>query len=203
MRLFADMDQPSRNIDVSLLKLMVSIVEGHPSDNVGEVALQFKGVLQDKTDGTLLTGHTRAAKALVAGYLTMDDIAQDIRLIVSDVLVELVEVGLLDMKLSVDEEGIGIGSGMNHSLQDSVVVTPFPKPIAFVDDDRQQQEYEECKFHLFSFQVTPSLVSLTSNPAAASSSRILSLVAQSLSALALARSSRTMSTTLPKASSLS
>ena len=125
MRLFADMDQPSRNIDVSLLKLMVGIVEGHPSDNVGEIALQFKGVLQDMTDGTLLTGHTRAAEALVAGCLTMDDIAQDIRLIVGNVLVELVEVGLLDMKLSVDEEGGTVNRvSLNPQLRNSIFFSP-------------------------------------------------------------------------------
>ena len=52
-------------------------------------------------------------------------------------------------------------------------------------------------FYLFSFQVTPSLVSFTSNPASAKASRIWSLVAQSLAAFALARRLRTMSTTLP------
>lgn len=52
-------------------------------------------------------------------------------------------------------------------------------------------------FYLFNRQVTPSLVSLTSKPAAASSSRMRSLVVQSLAALALARRSSTMSTTLP------
>lgn len=38
------------------------------------------------------------------------------------------------------------------------------------------------KYYLFSFQVTPSLVSFTSKPASARASRIWSLVAQSLSA---------------------
>ena len=56
-------------------------------------------------------------------------------------------------------------------------------------------------YYLFSFQVTPSLVSLTSKPAAARASRIWSLVAQSLLAFALARRSSTISTTFPKASS--
>ena len=51
--------------------------------------------------------------------------------------------------------------------------------------------------YLFSFQVTPSLVSFTSKPAAERASRIWSLTAQFFSALALARSSSTMSTTLP------
>ena len=55
--------------------------------------------------------------------------------------------------------------------------------------------------YLLSFHVAPSLVSFTSKPKAANSSRILSLVAQSLLAFALARRSSTMSTTLPKASS--
>ena len=57
--------------------------------------------------------------------------------------------------------------------------------------------------YLFSFHVAPSLVSFTSKPRAASSSRILSLVAQSLLAFALARRSSTMSTTLPNDSSRS
>lgn len=52
-------------------------------------------------------------------------------------------------------------------------------------------------YYLFSFQVTPSFVSFTSKPAAERASRILSLVVQSFSALALARNSSTMSTTLP------
>ena len=52
-------------------------------------------------------------------------------------------------------------------------------------------------FYLFNFQVNPSLVSFTSKPRAASSSRILSLVAQSLLAFAFMRCSRSMSTTLP------
>ena len=51
--------------------------------------------------------------------------------------------------------------------------------------------------YLFNFQVNPSLVSFTSKPRAASSSRILSLVAQSLLAFAFMRCSRSMSTTLP------
>lgn len=51
--------------------------------------------------------------------------------------------------------------------------------------------------YLFNFQVTPSLVSFTSKPAWANASRIWSLVAQSFSALALARRASTMSTTLP------
>ena len=57
--------------------------------------------------------------------------------------------------------------------------------------------------YLFSFHVAPSLVSFTSKPRAASSSRILSLVAQSLLAFAFARRSSTMSTTLPHDSSRS
>jgi uncharacterized protein len=57
------------------------------------------------------------------------------------------------------------------------------------------------KYYLFNFQVTPSLVSFTSKPASARASRIWSLVAQSLSALALARRLRTISTTLPNAGS--
>ena len=40
----------------------------------------------------------------------------------------------------------------------------------------------DCSFYLLSFQVAPSLVSFTSKPNAARSSRILSLVAQSFSA---------------------
>ena len=52
------------------------------------------------------------------------------------------------------------------------------------------------KDYLFSLQVNPSLVSFTSNPKAARWSRILSLVAQSLLALACMRCSSSMSTAL-------
>ena len=61
--------------------------------------------------------------------------------------------------------------------------------------------YSKIQVYLFNFQVNPSFVSFTSKPNAASVSRILSLVAQSLLAFACIRCSRSMSTTLPKASS--
>jgi len=55
--------------------------------------------------------------------------------------------------------------------------------------------------YLFSFHSQPSLPSFISKPSAVSSLRILSLVAQSLLALAFMRSSSNISTTLPKATS--
>ena len=73
---------------------------------------------------------------------------------------------------------------------------PFP-PNRAPTRSLSPSEGETFLPYLFNFHVTPSLVSLISKPRAASSSRMRSLVAQSLAALALARRSRTISTTLP------
>ena len=55
-----------------------------------------------------------------------------------------------------------------------------------------------CRRYFVSFQVAPSFVSFTSKPNSARRSRIWSLVAQSLAALALARSSSRRSMAWPK-----
>ena len=102
----------------------------------------------------------------------------------------------------------------SHRLWDSVAPTALhlgelliPSAMRWADNIARLQHLHYILYqdnmvsihpnYLFSFHVTPSFVSFTSKPSLANSSRMRSLVDQSLSALALARRSSTISTTLP------
>ena len=83
----------------------------------------------------------------------------------------------------------------------SILNTPPTTPRAASDVSHcgsWRYRFMWCRRYFVSFQVAPSFVSFTSKPNSARRSRIWSLVAQSLAALALARSSSRRSMAWPK-----
>ena len=106
MRLITDILQLAAGLYVNLSYLMFAIIKMHLGGDIPEIALQLETVLDNKAYGALIAAETSAAESRVAGILTTENISQHVRLIVVDILVELIEVGLFDMELPIDQEYI-------------------------------------------------------------------------------------------------
>ena len=63
--------------------------------------------------------------------LTVKHIAQHVRLVVLDVLVELVEVRLLHPELLIDQKGVGVRLKIMNTLAEQVVVDFLLMPLSY------------------------------------------------------------------------
>ena len=109
IRFLAHVDQFAVDADVHLFLFVIRIVQVHDSLKMIEVTLLFECISDNHADGAGITTDTRSAVSLINGVLTVEHVAQHVRLVVLDILIQFVEIGFLHPEFPVDQEDITVG----------------------------------------------------------------------------------------------
>ena len=99
-----------------------------------EITLQLESILNDHADRTGFTVDTRPAEVLVDGVLTVEYIAQDIRLIILNTFIQFIEIGFLYPEFTIDKETLAVGTQM-YSFTEQGRVSPSLEPLPCYEND--------------------------------------------------------------------